>query len=55
MEAASFSGFLFLRTCREDRICCTAKDDFVSCNLKEDDVKRLGIMVEFIIFATVKN
>jgi hypothetical protein len=26
---------------REDRVCCSSKDDFVSCNLKEDDVKRL--------------
>ena len=27
--------------CREDRICFTAGDNFISCNIKEDDVKRL--------------
>jgi hypothetical protein len=27
--------------CREDRVCCTVGDDFVTCNLKEDEVKRL--------------
>lgn len=26
---------------REDRVCCTSGDNFVSKNLKEDDVKRL--------------
>jgi hypothetical protein len=26
---------------REDRVCCTSGDDFVTCNLKEDEVKRL--------------
>jgi hypothetical protein len=26
---------------REDSVCCTTGDDFVTCNLKEDAVKRL--------------
>lgn len=26
---------------REDRICTTKDDDFVCCNTKEDDIKRL--------------
>jgi hypothetical protein len=26
---------------REDRVCCTSGEDFITCNLKEDVVKRL--------------
>lgn len=26
---------------REDRVCCTSGEDFVTCNLKEPDVKRI--------------
>ena len=32
---------VFLPGSREDRVCCTKGDDFVTCNTREDDIKRL--------------